>query len=459
MGLRPTLTAGMLLGIHCLVPTTIATAEAPASSPLPTVSPSAPSTAPRVSEARLAYGAYLARAGGCADCHTRPGGEPFAGGLGLQTPAGIVYTPNITPSREAGIGRFSDQDFLRAMHDGVAPNGLPYSPVFPYAFYARMPQDAVLAIKDYLFSLPPASYHAPPTRLRWPLDQRETLFGWQALHLDSRPWRADPAMSDEWNRGAYLVQGPGRCAACHGAPTAAGEDMGERAAEMLPSDADGALADWFGAGSAPALAEVVEGLSVDALAAVLGAGPGAADQDTADQDARMHSDPAAAAVIMTPAEIGRTTHAGLAWLARSDLRAIAVYLKAPAPGDVGTARSTAADADITDRGWRLYADYCSACHRPYGQGLGPYVPPMRGNAAVIAASPDEAIRAILLGAPAASAAAYSAHVVMPSFAELLNDHQVAALVSYLRASWGNDAPPVTADAVADIRAAAASSGP
>ena len=123
--------------------------------------------APAVSKARLDYGHYMTLAGDCMACHTRPGGKPFEGGLGIDTPFGTIYTPTITPAKGYGIGSFSDAEFLRALHDGIAPDGKPYYPALPYPSYTKVSDDDLLAIKDYLFSLEPSRYQPPKTELRW----------------------------------------------------------------------------------------------------------------------------------------------------------------------------------------------------------------------------------------------------------------------------------------------------
>lgn len=166
-------------------------------------------------ETPVEKGAYLVRAGGCVSCHTAKGGEPFAGGRALETPFGTFYSPNITPHPEAGIGRWSDEDFVRALHEGVAPEGGRYFPVFPYTSYTRMSREDALAIKAYLFSLAPSGTanraHDVPFPFSWRFAQR----GWQWLFFDEGRFEPDPAKSAEWNRGAYLVEALAHCGECH----------------------------------------------------------------------------------------------------------------------------------------------------------------------------------------------------------------------------------------------------
>ena len=161
-------------------------------------------------------GAYLVRAGGCIACHTaKEGGTRFAGGLGLETPFGTFYSPNITPHPEHGIGAWSDEDFVRAMHDGVAPDGGRYFPVFPYGSYTKMTREDALAIKAYLFSLEPVAEPNREHDVGFPFSWRFMQRGWRMLFFDAGRFEPDPAQSDEWNRGAYLVDALTHCGECH----------------------------------------------------------------------------------------------------------------------------------------------------------------------------------------------------------------------------------------------------
>ena len=392
--------------------------------------------AAEVSQARLDYGAYLTLAGDCAACHTRPGGEPFAGGLGMQTPFGTIYTPNITPSKDRGIGNFSDEDFLRAMHDGVAPDGTPYYPAFPYPSFTKINDDDVLAIKDYLFSLPPSDYQPPKTELRWPFDARDLMFGWQELYFERGRFQPVAEKGEAWNRGAYLVQGLGHCGACHRPRHALGA---QASADALR----GALIDgWYPSAASADLRDGLDKGIVDDLASELRTGlmaPGQAADD---------------AESAAPGSMAKAAHAALSKLALSDLHAIAVYLKDQPPAAVATDQSRVPDqlsAQVYGAGRKLYLRYCTACHQREGQGFAPYFPSLRASLKVTQDEANDMLATILLGAPADPSEAYSPHVVMPSFGTLLNDAQIAAVASFIRASWGNDASAVTPEQVARLR--------
>ena len=161
-------------------------------------------------------GAYVVRIAGCVTCHTAKGGVPFAGGRALETPFGTFHAPNITPHKVAGIGAWSDEEFLRAVTGGEGVHGEQLYPVFPYTSYSRMTPEDVLSIKAYLFSLPPEGARAPANELSLPYSWRALMKGWKLLFFDgAKPLAEDPARSKAWNRGRYLVMAPGHCGECH----------------------------------------------------------------------------------------------------------------------------------------------------------------------------------------------------------------------------------------------------
>jgi mono/diheme cytochrome c family protein len=415
--------------------TTPATAAAPAEQPSALLPPPARAYG-GLSEARVAYGRYLALVGDCVACHTREGGNPFEGGRGIDTPFGTLYTPNITPAKGYGIGAFSDEDFLRALQHGIRPDGKPYYPALPYPSYTKVKDDDLLAIKDYLFSLEPSRYVPPETRLRWPFDLRDLLFGWQALYLDDARFEPDPDKSDAWNRGAYLVEGLGHCGACHTPRNIAGAT---EAGEALT----GAIVDgWYAPGLTSDLSAGLGDWSVDDIATYLRTGETPPNGDA--------EGPGTAAA----GPMAEVVHLSLSQLASSDLRAMAVYLK-DMPAKPALPTTPPVPHQLSEaayiQGRKLYAGYCASCHQSHGRGLAPYFPALAGNEAVTADEPNDVIRTLLLGAPADPSEAYSPHVVMPSFGSIFTDGQIATLASYIRANWGNDAAPVTADEVSALR--------
>ena len=172
--------------------------------------------APRAAEPAAAErGAYLVRAGGCVTCHTAAGGETFAGGRALATPFGTFFSPNITPDRETGIGVWSDDQFVRALREGVRPDGAHYFPVFPYTAYTRMTRADALAMKAYLFSLAPVARPNRDHEIDFPFGWRLLQAGWKLLFFDAGERVPDPDRSPQWNRGAYLVEALAHCGECH----------------------------------------------------------------------------------------------------------------------------------------------------------------------------------------------------------------------------------------------------
>jgi mono/diheme cytochrome c family protein len=391
-----------------------------------------------LSQERVAYGRYLTLAGDCAACHTREGGEPFEGGLAIDTPFGTLYTANITPARGYGIGHFSDEQFLRALQHGIRPDGQPYYPALPYPSYTKVKDDDLLAIKDYLFSLDPSHYQPPKNNLRWPFDVRDLLFGWQMLYLEDARFEPNPSKSDAWNRGAYLVEGLAHCGSCHTPRNLAGATKDKDAlsgafidgwyAPKLSGDLHDGLGDWTEA-------DIVTYLRT-----------GEAPADSANEGPQT-------AALGPMAEV---VHESTSELATADLEAMAVYLKdLPAkaePDYVPPVPHQLSEQDYI-QGRKLYQSYCTTCHQSHGRGLAPYFPALAGNEAVTLDTPNDVIETLLLGAPADPSEAYSQHVVMPSFGSILSDQQIATLASYIRANWGNDAAPVTAEQVAKLRGA------
>ena len=224
----------------------------------------------------LERGRYLVAAGDCAACHTADGGQPFAGGRAIPTPFGTIYSTNITPDKETGIGRWSNQEFYKAMHEGVRRDGKRLYPAFPYPSYTKVGVDDVRAIKAYLDALPPVKQQNKPSELPWPLSIREVMAGWNALYFHEGTYRTDPNKSAQWNRGAYLVEGLGHCGACHTPKTPLGGPKKNERLEggygehWYASSLTGDLRDGLGAWSAQ---EIVEYLKTGSNAKAAAAGP------------------------------------------------------------------------------------------------------------------------------------------------------------------------------------------
>lgn len=370
----------------------------------------------------VARGRYLARAGDCIGCHQARGGEPFAGGLAVPTIFGRIYTSNLTPDRETGIGDWSADDFWRALHDGVGRDGQYLYPAFPYPNYTRITRPDADAIFAYLKSLPPVRRPNTPHALRWPYDQRPLLFFWRLMYFRPGSFRNDESHDATWNRGAYLASGLGHCVACHSPRNGLGGTP--RPAEL--SGGRIAVQDWY----APSLTS--------------DAGAGLGDW-TVDEVVRFLKDGVTDrfAVFGPMAEV---VHDSTQHLSEPDLRAMATYLKSLPPNvsdDAQPIETTAAmREDLMTKGARVYADQCAGCHQPSGQGVPRAYPALARNSGVIMNSTINAIRAVLNGGLPPGTDNNPRPFGMPPFAQKLDDEQIASVLTYVRNSWGNRAPAV-----------------
>ncbi|MEN3277911.1 MAG: hypothetical protein V7631_3701 [Massilia sp.] len=367
--------------------------------------------------ANIARGAYLARAGDCMACHTARGGVPYAGGRALDTPFGRLYAPNITPEPSTGIGNWSADDFWRALHNGKSRDGRLLYPAFPYTNYTKVTRADSDALFAYFRSLPPVRQPNTPHALRFPYNQQLTLAGWRLLYFKPGVQVADPARGADWNRGAYLVESLGHCSACHSTRNRFGATDSTLGGGLIPT------LGWY----APALTSNAEAgmgtWSEEHIVQLLGTGvaPGAS-------------------VTGPMAEVVAQS---LQHLTREDLTAMARYLKS-LPGETPEkAENPAPPRDIMEVGAKLYGQHCAACHGERGEGKGPY-PLLAGNRALTLAEPVNAIRVVLNGGFPPGTKGNPRPYGMPPFSHVLDDAQVANLVTYLRASWGNAAAPVSA---------------
>ena len=361
---------------------------------------------------QVARGAYLARAGNCRDCHTPRGAAPYSGGRGIPTPFGTVYSSNLTPDLQTGIGAWTAADFRRALHNGRSRDGRLLYPAFPYDAYTRISAADADALFAYLRSLPAVAQPNRPHALRFPYDTQVALAVWRALFFRPARFEPDATRPPDWNRGAYLVQGLGHCAACHAERNLLGatRDAAGLGGGLIP------LQNWY----APPLRTAQPG----ALAALLQTG---------------RSDTAALLGPMAEVVLHSTQH-----LDAADLRAMAVYLQslpASPPMDVPAVSATAAQRT---QGEALYRDHCSGCHGEHGQGVpGAYLP-LAGNPAVLRPTPANLVQVVLGGAFAASTAGNPRPFGMPPFATALSDEEIAAVLSHVRSAWGNQAGAVKA---------------
>jgi mono/diheme cytochrome c family protein len=377
---------------------------------------------------RIANGAYLARVGDCAGCHTARGGAPYAGGRSIVTPFGSVPAPNLTPDHETGLGQWTFADFWRAMHLGEGRHGKWLYPAFPYTSYTHVTRDDTLAIFAYLRSLPAVRQAPQPLGLDFPYRMRSTLAAWRALYFGQGVFQPDPAQSAQWNRGAYLVQGLGHCNECHAERGALG-GISKRAplsGGRIP------VQNWY----APDLSTQKNG----GLA-------GWSEQDIVDLLRTGQSAKGAAFGPMADVVAQSTQH-----LTEADARAIAVYLASLPPRQAVAAKPSAFNvARIAGAGEKIYLKHCADCHGRDGNGVPGVYPPLNGNTAMTEPTGVNATRMVLLGGFAPSTAANPRPYSMPPFAQQLNDSDVALVVSYIRQAWGNKASVVRPEQVGTYR--------
>lgn len=390
----------------------------------PPPSPRAEIAHDRQSFDEIARGRYLARLGDCTACHTEPGGKPFAGGRAIPTPFGNILAPNITSDIETGIGGWSDQDFIDAMQAGIGRGGTHLYPAMPYPYFTKMSRDDILAIRAYLDALDPVYHPVHANQLPFPFDIRWGMTVWDALFF--KPGRFEPVSdkSAAWNRGAYLVEGPGHCGACHTAKNFLG---GDKASEALQG---GTLQGWFMPNLTSDPRRGVGSWSVDDIVAYLKTG---------------HNRISAATGPM--AEVITDSTSGLS---DADLRAIAVYLKG-VPSSQAESTPVAGDTPAMRSGQAIYVDECSACHAASGSGVANLFPALKGDPEVQSSDPTSLIRIVLHGAQSVATDPAPTGPSMPAFGWKLTDGQVAAVLTYVRNAWGNAAPAVSADDVGTER--------
>jgi mono/diheme cytochrome c family protein len=374
----------------------------------------------------IAKGEYLARAGDCVVCHTGPGEKPFAGGLKMATPLGEIYTTNITPDKDTGIGNYTFEDFERAMRKGVAKDGHHLYPAMPYPSYAKVSEDDLKALYAFFMeSVPAVSRKNAPSEIPRPLNWRWPLAAWNMIFTDKIGYTPDPAHDEAWNRGAYLVQGLGHCGSCH---TPRGIFFQEKALDQGRTAylSGGNLDNWFASSLREEPDSGLGNWSVADIAQFLKTG---------------HNDRATAFGTMVDAVNNSTQY-----LTDADLAAIATYLKSLPGNDHGTV--TVADGAP---GTKLYSQQCAACHLADGKGHAPYIAPLVGNPVVQDTDPTSLINIVLNGSSRVVVAGMPDAYRMPQFRVLMKDEEIAAVVNYIRSSWGNRAAAVTGDQVAKIR--------
>jgi mono/diheme cytochrome c family protein len=376
---------------------------------------------------RVERGRALVAAGDCVACHTVAGAEPFSGGKKLATPFGDIAAPNLTPDNETGLGLWSTDDFARAMQQGISRNGMHLYPAFPYTYYTHVSREDIDDIYAFLRTLP--AVHNPVDRntLPFPYNMRILMNGWNTLFFRPGPLPPEGNHSAEYERGRYLVDGLGHCGECHTPMNWAGAN---KDSDYLQGNV---IAGWV----APDItSDNYTGLgtwSVDEIVEYLRTGR------------NVHS---AASGPMAEVVSDSTS-----WMTDPELHAIATYLKErPGPNRAAPTPIAANDAQM-QRGEAVYIDSCKACHTSTGDGQALLFPRLAGDRIVMQHDPSSLLNIVLNGVQAAATARAPTAPAMPAFSWRLTDQQVADVVTYIRNSWGNAAPAVTADQAQHVRAA------
>ena len=455
---------------------TPARVRAPVTTPLPAAVPTLPPT-PRAealaatttpdATSPAARGAYLARAGNCMGCHTTRGGVPYAGGRAIGTPFGTVYSSNLTSDASTGLGSWTAEQFWQALHHGKSKDGRLLYPAFPYANYTHVTRADSDALHAYLRTVPTATRANTPHALRWPYSTQAALWAWRTLYFSPgnavasgaeaalnptqkssgkssaesalAPAQKSAAKSTQWQRGAYLVQGLGHCSACHAARNALGAtgQQPDLTGGLIP------MQNWY----APSLTSRLEA--------------SVADWDIAQIVALLKTGTAPRGSVLGPMAavvLGSTQH-----LSDDDLTAMAVYLKdlpqaqgtpKPAPAAQSSQPSPLPPvaARVADRGAKLYEQHCAQCHGDQGAGVAGAYPALAGNRAVLLASNANLVQIVINGGFAPATAGNPRPFGMPPSMLMLNDSDVAAVLTHIRRTWGNRAAQVTELEVNRIRA-------
>lgn len=385
--------------------------------------------------ALIQRGAYLARIGNCLACHTARGGAPAAGGLPVRTPYGTVFTSNLTPDAQTGIGNWNANMFWRALHFGRGGDGRLLTPAFPFTHTTLLTRDDVDALYSYFMSLPPSDHAVPASQLRWPYGTQLAQMIWRTLYFKPGTQEPQSDQSDEWNRGAYLVQAVAHCSVCHAQRnTLAGADWRNLEGNLLKGQR------WY----APSLVDAREGSVA-------------------------HWPPEEIARLLQTgiAEHGRasgpmaeTVKDGTQYLTDADAAAMATYLRelpaaargrTPAQASEPVAVATTATTGGHLAGQQLYEDHCASCHGSDGLGQGEAYPALAGNRAVTMPKVDNLLQTLLYGGFNAATKGYPRPFGMPPFAPTLSDAEIARILSYVRSAWGNNARSVSTSDVHTLR--------
>ncbi len=390
-------------------------------------------------DAPMSQGEYLARLGNCVACHTVEGGAPFAGGLKMKVPMlGHIYTTNITPDPETGIGDYTLEDFDAAMREGVAKDGHNLYPAMPYPSYAKMTEEDIAALYDYFMNeVEPVRQPNLPNEIEGLKSARWPVSIWNMLHLDDDAYEPDQERSEQWNRGAYLVQGLGHCGACH---TPRGMMLQEKGLDESSSDflAGAELDHWY----------------ASSLKGEVNSGLGRWTEDDLVEYMKTGKNRFGKAVgTMVEVVNNSTSH-----MSDDDLKAMAVYLKSLRAGNEpypeyqydSSTEAKLAQLDFSDTGAKVYYQSCIHCHSADGSGQSTYIPPLAGNPAVMDPAPSSLINVTLNGSLRVVSHGQPEPYDMPGYRLLLDKQEVADVITFIRNSWGNKGSAISVAEVEEV---------
>jgi mono/diheme cytochrome c family protein len=380
----------------------------------------------------VSRGEYLARVGDCVACHTKHDGVRFTGGFAMPTPFGTLYSPNITPDDATGIGKWTATEFYQMLHTGRSRDGTLLYPAMPFPAYTKITREDSDALFTYLRTLKPVAQANRANELRFPYNNRSLMFGWRTLYFTEGTFSPAPGRSAEFNRGAYLVQGLGHCASCHSTINALGGSSEDSAfaGGLIP------LQNWY----APSLTSNLES--------------GLGNWSVIDIVALLKSGASMRGAVYGP--MAAVTHNSLQYLTNADATAMAVYLKSLLESKASSqqaAEGVQGSAATLSTGQSVYQRYCAACHRSDGKGMPPAYPPLAGNPSIEMELSVNPLRMVLNGGYPPQTADNPRPYGMPPFAQVLSDVEVAAVVTYIRISWGNHGALVTPREANAMRAA------
>ena len=406
-------------------------------------------------KAEAGRGEYVMRAGDCMACHTAKGGEPLAGGNGIHSPMGTIWASNITPDKETGIGNWTLDQFRAAMVDGIGDHGQQLYPAMPYENYRFMKESDIRALYDYLQTeVKPVKNAVEATSLSFPFNMRFGIRAWNWLALSGESKFKPMSGDDQQIRGQYLVEGAGHCAACHSPRTALMAQGGTRLSDS--SFLTGGEVDSWPAPALRGKESRVQKWTTEQIAAYLATGRNA------------HA--------VANGEMAMVVEHSMQYMTDADLNAMAVFLKtmdgqaaeaapeklatpgprssaAPAADEAGKATATMLKSAAPDMplGARVYLDNCAACHFTSGKGSPEIFPELQGNPMVLGKDASPLLSVILKGTSSTMTERRPMNLVMQGYADRLTDNEVAALATFLRKGWGNQASDVSESQVSKVR--------